>query len=413
MRIVLFYSAVESFNFFADQLNRELLLRGHETFIWDLRTKGTEAAASSHSDAGFQKFMQQPVDVAISFDGIGSQDADLVRLWDAGRTIVVDILMDPPFRYHSMLERHSRNYLLFCCDLEHVAYVKKYFGQTTPLVLFMPHVGAAPREDARVIPYRKRSYDLLFCGTYYRPSDHLAQLRRQCQGSEPLIRCFDLVYQNLIADSSLTMELAIGQALAQLGWQMPQKELLAMLQLSQPLDWAIRMYQRERVVTTLAEAGLELHLLGRGWENHPAAGRANVHRIADRIPYGETLAYMADARINLNVMPGFKAGTHDRIFNTLLQHSVPLTDSSLWIDQNFRDGQEIALYDLKELKRLPEIAEHLLADVAYAENIIENGYELTLRNLTWSHATDWILEAVGQMLPYRNGEGTGVVADRA
>ena len=115
---------------------------------------------------------------------------------------------------------------------------------------------------------------------------------------------------------------------------------------------------------------MELHLLGRGWENHPSSGLSNVHRIDDRIPYGETLAYMADARINLNVMPGFKKGTHDRIFNTLLQHSIPLTDSSTWIDGNYTDGEDIALFDLDHLEQLPNIARRLLEDTKTAERII-------------------------------------------
>ena len=116
------------------------------------------------------------------------------------------------------------------------------------------------------------------------------------------------------------------------------------------VDWAIRMYQRERVITVLAEAGYELYLLGRGWENHPCAQYPNVHRIDDRIPYGQTLAYMADAKINLNVFPWFKSGTHDRIFNTLLQRSLPLTDRSAWADNYFTDGEDIAFYDLKHLE---------------------------------------------------------------
>lgn len=160
------------------------------------------------------------------------------------------------------------------------------------------------------------------------------------------------------------------------------------------MDWAIRMYERERVVSVLAEAGLELYLLGRGWENHPAASYPNVHRIDDRVPYAETLTYMANAKINLNVMPWFKEGTHDRIFNALLQHSLPLTDSSTWIDAHFTDGTDIALYDLNHLEKLPDIARSLLEEPSRAEAIIEKGYEKVYNHYTWSHCADWILEAV-------------------
>lgn len=36
MRIVLFYSEEESFNYFTDQLVKEFTGRGHETFVLDL-----------------------------------------------------------------------------------------------------------------------------------------------------------------------------------------------------------------------------------------------------------------------------------------------------------------------------------------------------------------------------------------
>lgn len=41
MRIVLFYSEVESFNYFSDVLAAQLEARGHETFILDLTNPGS------------------------------------------------------------------------------------------------------------------------------------------------------------------------------------------------------------------------------------------------------------------------------------------------------------------------------------------------------------------------------------
>ena len=147
----------------------------------------------------------------------------------------------------------------------------------------------------------------------------------------------------------------------------------------------------KQVVKVLADSGFELYLLGRGWENHPSIHCPNIHRIDDRIPYGQTLAYMADAKINLNVMPWFKAGTHDRIFNILLQHSLPLTDSSSWIDENFTDGVDIQLYDLKALDRLPHITRQLLSDPVRTWEMIEKGYEKAAEQFTWKQCAEQIL----------------------
>ena len=307
----------------------------------------------------------------------------------------MDIFMDPPLRFRPLLEHPPKKYELFCCDREHVEYVKKYYGKSVAAVDFMPHVGVLPEKRAW-IPYDERKYDILFCGTYYKPESKMAEIDAQCPADSDAYFLYHRTFELLKTNNSLSAWQGFLAVVRQLGWNIPEEVLKQMLTLLDSLDWAIRMYQRERVVSALAESGLDIYLLGRGWENHPAADLPNVHRIDDRIPYGKTLACMADARINLNVMPGFKKGTHDRIFNTLLQGSVPLTDSSAWIDENFSDGVDIALYDLDHLEELPNIARKLLADRKLAEAIIENGYEKTAENYTWSHCAEWILNGLAE-----------------
>lgn len=393
MRIVLFYTDTESFNFFTDQLEHELRIRGHETFIWNLLNPPAE---DPHSSANFMTFVSTKVDAAICFDGMCIRNDTLIGIWDAWGTVVIDILMDPPLRFHSLLTKHPKNYRLFCCDYNHVEYVKRYFSDSVPYVAFMPHVGAVPDQEAPFIPYADRKYDILFSATYYSPESKLAEMEQALSGNTELQSFYHLMFRNLVEDSSLTTEQALFLTMQQMGWSVPVDTLKTLFLCSEYVDWAIRMYQRGQVVSILAESGLDLYLLGRGWENHSSAKYPNVHRINDRVPYAQTLTAMADAKINLNVFPWFKAGTHDRIFNTLLQHSLPLTDSSRWVDMNFKDGQDIVLYDLKHLEHLPDIAEQMLKDSARAEQIIQNGYEKVRQNFTWSNCADWILSSYSE-----------------
>lgn len=394
MRIVLFYSDVESFNFFSDVLAEELRKRGHETFILNLLNP---PADDPHSYVMFSQFASQKVDAAICFDGLGVRHDLLIGIWNAYQTKVVDIFMDPPLRFHTVLEKHPGNYFLFCCDRDHVDYVKKYFGQMVPNVEFMPHVGVIPDQAVPVIPYKEKTYDVLFSGTYYSPEDRLAGIEEMVEKGTVVYDFYQVLYRCLVENSNLNIEEATLLTIERMRLSVDQETLKNLLRCAEPVDWAIRMYQRERVVQVLAESGVELHLLGRGWENHSSAKYPNVHRIDDRIPYADTLAYMADARINLNVFPWFKSGTHDRIFNTLLQHSLPLTDSSRWVDENFTDGEDIALYDLEHLERLPEIVSSLLRDTERAEKMIQKGYEKVVRHFTWENCTDWILAAIENM----------------
>lgn len=394
MRIVLFYSDVESFNFFSDVLAEELRKRRHETFILNLLNP---PADDPHSYVMFLQFASQKVDAAICFDGLGVRHDLLIGIWNAYQTKVVDIFMDPPLRFHTVLEKHPGNYFLFCCDRDHVDYVKKYFGQMVPNVEFMPHVGVIPDQAVPVIPYKEKTYDVLFSGTYYSPEDRLAGIEEMVEKGTVVYDFYQVLYRCLVENSNLNIEEATLLTIERMRLSVDQETLKNLLRCAEPVDWAIRMYQRERVVQVLAESGVELHLLGRGWENHSSAKYPNVHRIDDRIPYADTLAYMADARINLNVFPWFKSGTHDRIFNTLLQHSLPLTDSSRWVDENFTDGEDIALYDLEHLERLPEIVSSLLRDTERAEKMIQKGFEKVVHHFTWENCTDWILAAIENM----------------
>lgn len=209
---------------------------------------------------------------------------------------------------------------------------------------------------------------------------------------------YQCIYETLLEDSGLTIEAAVLRTLAKMGYSVSDGMLKTLLNRSLYVDWAIRMYHRGRVISVLAEAGFDLYLLGKGWDAHPSIHCANVHWIEGQVSYEKSLARMADARINLNVMPWFKAGTHDRIFNTLLQYSVPLTDSSIWLKENFTDGVDIALYELDHLELLPGIAKGLLEDREKAERIIQKGYEKVSRELTWSNCVDQILETAEKSL---------------
>ena len=157
MRVVMFYSEVESFNFFTDQLAGEFTAKGHEVFILD---SVNPLGSVGHSYGDFAQFLSGGVQGVICFDGWGLRDDFFMEIWNKYQAKAVDILMDHPLRFHPALEKHPDHYYLFCCDQNHVEYVKKYFGSQVPFVEFMPHAGVLPPSGTPVIPFEKRKYDL-------------------------------------------------------------------------------------------------------------------------------------------------------------------------------------------------------------------------------------------------------------
>ncbi|MEI3201212.1 MAG: hypothetical protein V8S21_04415 [Lachnospira eligens] len=59
---------------------------------------------------------------------------------------------------------------------------------------------------------------------------------------------------------------------------------------------------------------------------------------------------ISQAKISLNVMPWFKKGAHDRVFNTMLNGGVALTDTSLFYENTFADGENVLFYSLEDLR---------------------------------------------------------------
>ena len=79
MRIILFYSGIESFNYFTDEINKELHNSGHETFILDLRDANK---TPEHSLRDLYEFTKAPVDAAIGYDQMPAIGPTYVELWN-------------------------------------------------------------------------------------------------------------------------------------------------------------------------------------------------------------------------------------------------------------------------------------------------------------------------------------------
>ncbi len=331
MRFVLFYSGVLSFNYFTDQITQELKNRNHDVFILDLRNPSEE---NNHSYPKLEQFLKETVDAVICFDGFGLKNDLFIQLWDEKNILAVNILMDHPLRFHPTMNKHPKKYIQFCCDRNHVEYVRKYFAEEVAHVAFLPHAGTRMPQKNK-ISFSRRKYDILFSGSYVRPEIKLSEIEQNFPEGTTMNLFYKVMADYLIRNSAVTVEQAALDVIAQMDMQVTEQQLKSIFRCAEPIDWLIRMYQRGRVVQAIAEAGFEIWLLGNGWEDHPSIGRSNVHRLDDFIPYEQTLAYMGDAKINRNVMPWFKSGTHDRIFNILLQHSLPLTDSSSWLNENY------------------------------------------------------------------------------
>lgn len=372
MRFLLFYAGIEEGYYqdtrhFTDQISGALGKLGHETFIFDL-------LRGSHSAEDFETYEKGGVDVVLTFNGEALEREGMWSRWNRLGALVVNILMDAPFHIDLCPYMDSpdiERYLLLCPDENHVEFVKRYFPKVRHAE-FMPHGGT--QVGRRPIPWREKPMDLLFCGTYIRPEKFLDVMRQTMTPQE--FEIYVGMGERILGDSSLSVEQVVAETRGFENGPLTPDRIDREIPGMNLLEGWVRMAARERVVTALVDGGVDFYVLGAGWQDCPCGEKEQFHSLSrELIPFGDTLTWMENARINLNVMPWFKAGSHDRVFNAMLRESVALTDPSSYLRQHFQDGTSVVYYSLEDLGSLPGTVRSLLAHPDQGEMIARTGYE--------------------------------------
>lgn len=385
MRFILFLSGIESFNYYTDELMKELSKRGHTFFTLDLRDA---ASSGPHSLYAMMDFIKTgPVHAAIGYDQMATISQDYCDLWNEYHIPVISIYVDPSYRFGGINSFRINRSIRYCCDLNDVIFCRRFYHDLMPNVFFMPHAGTIPAEAST--PWEQRKYDLLFSGTWYDPEGYLTKIKDSSY--EDWMKQFLLTTADFLRQyPEYSVLQAVDRLVSEYYPSFDETAVCNILQHCENVDWYARMYYRTAVTKEIISSGIDLYLLGRGWENLPATKVKNVHILSDRVPFAESLRIMADARINLNVLPWFKDGTHERVFNALLRDSALLTNDSLWLREHFKDNQDIFYYDLRHPTQLPSIIQRILSNPAETTAVISSGKKIVGENYTWKNLADQI-----------------------
>lgn len=375
MKILLFYSWVDSLNHFTDCADAFLREVGCKTFVCTLPLVKEE-------EVKLENFLRGGIHVVIMYNGIGMRYKEL---FDQLRIPIVNILMDHPMTLWYIMSAPPQKYIQFSPDENHVVFSKKYWNVENSL--FLPHMGTAP-----VFRGGERPIGLLFSGSYTPIDILLNEVYQVTEEGGLRDICFQMI-DYMLMDSTMTIEEACLTALRDKGTNSSPRGLALILTQTKAVDVYIRMCYRDRVVRTILEQGIEITVIGGGWDKSDLFFYPNFHWISP-IPFDETFQYMRKSKLILNVMPWFKAGTHDRIFNTLLSGACPVSDKSKWLEEKFKDKEDIAFYDLDNLEALPELIKELLQNDNLREEIIRNGQEKVIHHYTTENVIGEALQKV-------------------
>ena len=404
-KIILFKGGVETLGFFSQELEKAFRAMGHETFMYDYDREAESAYALLRflGDGG-----RDAAVVSFNFHGLCNEDIlrddRNVYIWEEMDIPCYNIVVDHPFYYDRFMHQLPRRYCQISIDGNHRDYMERFYPEvkTGP---FLPLAGtdAGPllsragadseREGDRVLSIAERPVDVIFTGSWAEPEFWGQYMAEEGPEYEEFYRS---ILKEQIANPGKTFEEIFEpriRAEAEDAGEITDELLRETYPHLIHFDMYVRYLFRGEVVRLLAESGIKVVCIGGGWDKLPCGCPENI------IHYGytnslECLKEIRRAKISLNVMPWFKRGAHDRIFNTMLNGAVCVTDSSEYLDGILKSGENCEMYSLDDLCGAVRAVNSLLADPGRMQEIADNGRRLALEGHTWAHRAQELHELI-------------------
>lgn len=403
-KIIFIKNAVETLGYFSEQIALELERNGYETCFIDYERMYESMDEMLH-------FLEREETALVTFNFIGLRGESVFQtesgrsIWQEENLPILNILVDHPLYYHSCLKEAGERMRVFCVDREHVGYVRRFYPGVK--VEFLPLAGnelfvsqkdgehGIHRTHCEDVPepvlYGQRTFDLVFAANYV----SMEMLEEKVKALDDDYRIFyRRITEDLIADPAQSVDAVMERHIRNELGAVPEEQLCAAMSGMIWIDLFARSYFREKVVQTLADAGIIVRVFGADWEKIHCKKPQNVRTSGGKVNSAACVQAMRDARIALNVMPWFKDGAHDRVFTAMLQGTAALTDDSRYLREECRDGENICFYSLRALEQLPDQVVRLLDDPLWTAELAERGYCMAAEQHRWKNRAGLLMQTL-------------------
>lgn len=383
-KLVLFTKGIETLWYFSEQIGKTFEKLGYDVFYFD-------QCAQYDSLSRLLWFAEPKVTAAISFnfDGCSGEDylvdSKGINFFEARDIPLINIVVDHPFYYHKFLPYLPKDYMQISIDREHEEYVKRFLPEIRRGP-FLPLAGTSLWTKETLPTWDERPIDIVFTGNYSPPSDLNHVLDRV---NEEYGQFYREIIQDFIEHPHLGMHQGIIRHLLEEVEDMDERSLRDAMPNMIMIDLYVRHYFRGEVVKTLVDAGLKVYCFGAGWERLECRHPENIVN-GNVLESLGCLQQISKAKVSLNVMPWFKDGAHDRVFNSMLNGAVCVTDWSKYMTEILEDEKDVIFYELDDLPALPDKIRALLADRSRWEEMQQNAYHTASAAHTWAHRAQYI-----------------------
>lgn len=396
--IIMFKGGVETQEYFSMQMADTFSRAGYEVYWFNLviGEYSAELLKSFYADVIAEG--AKVITFTFNFHGIAGEPGlydegyEGGSFWNETGIPVYNMVVDHPLYYHKYMHLLPKNYLQISIDKNHTVYMNRFFPQVhcefIPLGGTEVNKDGCIMQDIRYIPMAERPIDVIFTGNYA----PIKNFDKYIAGFDENSQCF---YHQLVDEAIARHDELIEDIFEEMlnADEPTEDELRAVMPNAMFADLSARFYYRAKVIATLADAGIKVHTFGAGWDKLECKHPENIIT-AGSVDSQECLDMISQAKISINVMPWFKDGAHDRIFNTMLNGAVCVTDTSKYLLEQFKDGEDVLFYELSDIEYMCERVKRLLMNNKAMQAIADAGYEACIGRHTWAERTQELLKII-------------------
>lgn len=282
-------------------------------------------------------------------------------------------VFDHPVRFEQHLKEAPKNLTIFTLDRSYAAFAQKHYPVNAK---FFPPAGIA-----REFTEEKRIYNITFIGTYF---DNRQDIRDDLMKLDRKKRFLvNRLWMVMRKSPRLSAEKALSLAVEYYHYSLSDSEFAELLHDMMKFIVFMTHEYRQKILKTLVEAGIKVDVFGTSWSTSALRRNPNFIWHNKDLTTEECLVVWQQSKMALNVMSWHKDGITERILNSMLQKAVVLTERNPYMEEHFKDGEDVALYDLAHLEKLPELVVNLLENEKCRVDIAERGYQKALASHTW------------------------------
>lgn len=382
----MFQGGVETLEYFSRKLAEKFQQMGYTVFFFDLKNE-------EYSAKKLRKFLKprETVMLTFNFEGLEKEDSiyreGIGYIWDTYRIPCYNIAADHPYFYHERLCDLPKDYHHISIDRRHEEYFQNFYPEYRDEG-FLPLAGCALSEKMQE---EKRDIDVIFAGNYTEPSFFEPYINRI---DEEYAAFYRGIIDELLTETERTVEeVALKHCEREMG-KVPDEDLRSALHNMIFIDLYVRNYWRGTVIKTLTDAGIQVDVIGKGWEKLDCLHPQNL-RLHPQTDQESCLNMIARAKISVNVMPWFKDGAHDRVFSSVLNGAVCLSDVSGYLCEQLAEGEGVCYYRLNALSELPGQIHDLLEDEKRRSEIAAAGRKKVQKQHLWADRAETLAQWFG------------------